>query len=320
MPRFTTKKVFLIASLLPLIASVSFAVSTDRKLLSMIPPGAQSVAGITAPSSPGGHGNFVVLTHNSATDFNDFLALTGADSTRDIHQVVFVAIADKKGELSEHSLLANGHFDQQGIYKSAAAGGATVGRYRSISILAVPPFARERRDFDEVRSLAILDSKILLFGSIDSVRQEIDRNLDGSEEDPSIVERLNHLRRDDETWCLIDAPVNNKEIQDVLIRLDPALGRLVENGGTFQFGIHYSGHVEFEYEVTASSNLDSEAISDSLTTSLVETGTKGSLLLPHPYIAEGGHTVRAAVKISRRRYDAWLAEISAPGAPLGTHQ
>jgi hypothetical protein len=46
--------------------------------------------------------------------------------------------------------------------------------------------------------LAILDSDLLLFGTIGSVHQELDRYLAGGTPDSPLVRRLDHLRHDDQ--------------------------------------------------------------------------------------------------------------------------
>ena len=81
--------------------------SPDPRLLSLVPPGAQLVAGIIAPPTQGQPDNFVLMTHNNTVDLEDFYALTGADDSRTIHQIVFVAMTDNSGQLTEHSLLVS---------------------------------------------------------------------------------------------------------------------------------------------------------------------------------------------------------------------
>jgi len=308
MRRFLDIKPLLIVLISFFVLPSNATVSSDQRLFSLVPPGAQVVAGMIATRRPDQPKNFIIVTHHNWLDLQDFFALTGADSSRTIHEVILVAVADNRERLSEHSLLAGGHFDQAHIFRSAVDGGAQVTHYRSIPVLSIEPFARERGDLHDVRWLAILDSDILLFGTIANVQQELDRHLAGNIADRSIVQRLNRLRREDETWCLLAAPVHSDEIGNILARLDPALAGLVENGGAFQFGIHYNGHVEFEYEVTATSEIDPEVITNSWTASLID--RKASLLPPRSDKAEGNYTVRGTVKVSKQRYDAWLAEIS----------
>jgi len=309
MRRFPYIKLFLIALISLFVLPLNSTTTQDQKLLSLVPPGAQVVAGMSATSRRDPPGNFLLVTHSNTVDLQDFFALIGVDSSHIIRQVVFVAIADDEGALNEHSLLASGHFDQSRIYRSATEAGAELANYRGISILSIKPFARERGDLDDVRWLAVLDSDVLLFGTIANVHQELDRHLSGSTTDPSIVQRLGRLQSEDETWCLLAAPVHSEEIRNALGRLDPALATLIENGGAFQFGIRYARHVEFEYEVATASTAATRAIADSLTRSLAGPA-KGSSLLRSQDLTAEDNTVRGVIKVSMNRYNTWLAQVS----------
>jgi len=261
-----------------------------------------------AMSEPDQPDNFLIITHNNKVDFQDFFALTGVDPSRRVHEIILTASPDISGKLRNHSLLASGHFDQVRIYRAAADAGANMIRYRGISLLLIEPFVRERAEFNDVRWLAILDSEVLLFGTVDVVLQEIDRHLAGNPADPSLLQKLSRLRDDDETWGLVAAPSGNDEISNALDALDPTLAKLIEEGGAFQFGIHFGGHIAFEYEVT-SSGVDAQLISESLTRSLASQDAKVSSLLSRPIPGGGSGAVHGTVKLSRRRYDAFLATI-----------
>jgi hypothetical protein len=188
---------------------ISSAASRDLKLIALVPPGAQIVAGINASSQPGQPDNFLLITHDNTVDLQDFLALSGADGSRIIYEVVFVAIANSPGLLSEHSLLVSGHFDQPHIYKSAVEGGATVTYYRGIPVLVIQPFAREQGAFNNVRWLAVLDSNILAFGTIATLQRELDRYIAHSPADSPLPNRLGRLRAKDQTWCLLSPLTRN---------------------------------------------------------------------------------------------------------------
>jgi hypothetical protein len=162
-----------------------------------------------------------------------FFALTGADDERTIHQIVFVSATNTDGQLNEHSLLISGHFDQPHVFKSAAEGGAAVTDYRSVPILVIQLLAREQGTLHDVRWLAILDSRVLVFGTIASTRLELDRYLEHSRTDEALLRRLAHLRSKDQTWCVLSAPVKNlslptwrQEIYAVLAMLNPELADL----------------------------------------------------------------------------------------------
>jgi hypothetical protein len=312
MRRFSGSRRVLLALLPCLPVFICSAASVDQKLLSLIPPAGQIVARIGAPSSPSSTDNFVLVTHNCGIDLNDFYALSGVDSTRVIHELIFVAAADTAGPLSEHSLLASGNFDRDRIYRSAVDNGSSTAHYRGISVLVVQPFAREWREFSEVRWLAIPASDVLLFGSIASVQQELDRYLTRSSVDSRLAARLNRLRRDDATWSVLSQSAWNPEIRSALAAIDPELAAGLKDGDAFQFGIHYGRHVEFEYEITTNSSAATRSISDTLTQSLVGP-EKGLALLPPIDMSTDNNTVRGIIRVSMTRYNAWLAEVSARG-------
>jgi hypothetical protein len=132
----------------------------------------------------------------------------------------------------------------------------------------VPPFGRDQATFQQVRWLAVIDSSIALFGTIASVQRELDRHLAHSPADPSLMGKLARLRRDDETWCVLTANTQSTEIRNALWALDPKLADVIESGDAFQFGVRYSRHVEFEYEVNTASSADAQTLSNSLAQSL----------------------------------------------------
>ena len=213
--------------------ALASAVTLNPRLLSLVPPMAQSVAGMTAAPRGGQPSSFLLITHNNLMDLNDFMALSGADESRVIEQIIMVAF-DGGGALAEHSLLASGRFDQGLVYRSAyrSGAGAKAIQYRGISLLEIQPFARERNSFHDVRWLAMMDSKLALFGTIGIVQQELDRYLDHSVADPALERRLAHLRRDDATWCVATLPHHNSEIQSTFQILDSRLAGLLRAGDT----------------------------------------------------------------------------------------
>ena len=307
MRRLRTRELYLIALLTLLVAPICSAKS-DRQIIAMVPPGAQIVAGLNAPPSQGQPDHLLLVTHHNIVDLQDLFALTGSDGSRIIREVVFVAIADDAGELNEHSLLASGHFDQAHIFKSAVEGGATVADYRGIRVLVIQPFARERGSFIDVRWLAVLDSNLLVFGTIDTTRRELDRYIDRSPADSSLLYRLTRLREKDQTWCLLSPPDHSDEIQKVLASLDPKLAEIAQSGGSLEFGIHYGKEVEFEYEATEDSAVARRAPLQSLMRSPAGSQNKATLL-PVLNIIGDDNASGGVIRVSMRRYRAWLAEV-----------
>jgi hypothetical protein len=294
-----------------ILAGMAWAVSPDPRLLPLVPPGAQIVAGISAPSRQGQLDSFLLITRNNSVDLRHFFALSGVDDARIIHQIIMVAASDGRGSLEEHSLLASGHFDRARVFKAAVENGAGSSEYRGIQVLVLQPFERERGILKDVRWLAVLESSVAIFGTISSIKEELDRHLARSAADLSLIQQLARLHRDDETWCVVKEFVRNDEIQYALGLLDFTLANLTHDGDAFQFGIRFGRRIRFEYEVTGVSGASAQAISSSLTQSLIGGNLKGSSLMPSSDRGANGHSARGVVEFSSARYERWLAEVSA---------
>lgn len=87
--------------------SASALPGADPELLSLVPPGAALVGGLTQ----GREVSYLVLTPNNQADLMDLQSITGVDPTRKIRRSIFVDASSGSGFLAEHSLLAIGHFD-----------------------------------------------------------------------------------------------------------------------------------------------------------------------------------------------------------------
>jgi hypothetical protein len=290
------------------VASVS-AVAPNPSLLSLVPPSAEVVAGMNAPSSGSQPRSFLLITHNNSVDLDDFIALTGGDPTRVIQQVIMVAAEDGRGGLTEHSLLVGGQFDPTLTRRST--GGASATRYRDIPVLVVKPFAREQAVFNDVRLLAMIDSNVAIFGTITLVKQELDRYLSRNVADPFLVRKLARLRPDDDIWCVLTRPVYSDEIRSVLELLDAKLADCLQEGGTFEFGIHYGRRVEFEYELNTPASAGAESLSLSLAHSLAGPDVTESSRFPTSTMSRTDGGIHGAVKVSKARYEAWVAEVFA---------
>lgn len=289
------------------------ALSSDLRLIQMVPPESQVIASMLSPTPEGLPSGFLLITGDNRIDLEDFLAVTGADASHLTLQVVFVAAAGGDGRLSEHSLLVSGHFNRAAIFRFAESGNASTESYRGEAILVVPPLARELGRFKHLRWLAILNSDIAIFGTPVSVQKELDRHIENSRPYAILMERLSRLGRHDETWCLLPAPSPGGVVESVLEKLDPKLGAVAREGGSMQFGIHFGRRVE----ITASSNITARGISNS------ENDRPAAQLTPARYFLAGSRGGGdddgkiAVVRISQRRYDEWLDKFSKGSLTIG---
>jgi hypothetical protein len=287
------------------------ALPSDPRLVQMVPPESQVIASMLCPNPEGKPSNFLLITMNNRIDFEDFYAVTGADASRVIHQVVFVAAAGPDGTLSEHSLLVSGHFNRNVILRFAESGSARLDSYRGKAILVVPPLARERNSFAHLRWLAILNSNIAIFGTPASVQRELDREIANSRPDPLLMARLSQLDSQDETWCLLPVPSLDGLVQSAFEKLDPKLGAVARQGGLMQYGIHFGRRVE----ITASSFVAEAGTRSQDDPSVLHSPAANSLFGDSS--SPGGQERTILVKVAQRRYVEWLAEFSNRSLAIG---
>lgn len=304
----TAKAALLLFLLIPATIAAS-ANSTDARLIALVPPENQIIAGMRTTSSGDWVRGLLIVTQHNRLDLEDFTSITGADASRVIHEVVFLAAPATLGRLAEHSVLVGGHFNGDAIFASSKRGGATAETYRGLAVLVVPALARERSRFDEVRWLVILDSTIAVFGSVVSVQHELDRYLAKSLPDPFLVERLSRLGGRDDAWSLFPAPSASGVVARALEKLDPKLGAVSREGGSMQYGIHFGRRVE----ITASANVAAPVSRDGQNEEFATPSTPAFSLLPRSDSSGGEKSDRIMVKVPLRRYKEWTAEYAQYG-------
>lgn len=277
---------------------------SDLRLMAMVPAESQMVAGMQSPSPGGEPDSLLLLTGNNRLDLDDFFAITGADASRVIGRVVFTAALGADGMLSEHSLLASGHFNREAILRFAESGGGTRSGYGGEAVLIVAPLARERDRFKQERWLVVLSEDVAIFGTPASVQREMERHAVKAAPDAELMERLSRLGRNAETWCLLPAVAPGGMVERTLEVLDPSLAAVAREGGSMQYGIHFGRGIE----ITASSNrIVGEGVAgEGLETEVVP--ADAPKMPGHAFLGAvgGAEGTTAVVKISRRRYEECL--------------
>jgi hypothetical protein len=292
----------------------AWAVSPDLKLLSLVPPHAEILSGIKPSPSKEQSNRFLLATKQDKIDMDDLAALIGVDSNRGTYEILLEAARDHSGRLNEHSLLVSGRFDQARIFRSAVSNGATVTKYRGVDVLVVVPFLRERGVLDDVRWLAILDSGIVLFGTISSVEEELDRYLSHSSAEPFFRRSLGRLKRNNETWSMLLASSGNAQTPIAIKSIGPALPGVIPMGSTLAFSTHYGSQIEFEYDLSASSEADIQASSHSLSLTFLGSTAKTSSFLSESKSSRPEYDLHGEGKLTKEQYEAWMAEIAAKNA------
>ena len=306
-------KAILLLSFLFKAAVAATTLPSDVRLLQMVPPESQIIASMLRPTPEGKPSCFLLITTYNKIDLEDFYAVTGADTSRVVHQVVLVAAPGIDGTLSEHSLLISGRFNREVIFRLAESGSARLDSYRGNAILVVPPLAREHRAFKQVRWLALLNSDIAIFGTPASVQKELDRQIANTLPDPILLERLSRLDRHDETWFLLPAPSSSRIVEGVLNKLDPRLGEVAREGGPMQFGIHFGSRVE----ITASANVGARGNSNFAGDQLDAPSIPAHSFLAISRAGLDDDAKVAVVKMSQHRYEEWLDKTYKASLALG---
>ena len=286
--------------------TVSFALPPDPRLLSLVPPASQIVAGAVAPLEDSHRDNFLVFTRANTLDIEDFFSLVGADASREIRQVIFAASAGRDGAPPEHSLLVIGHFDSDRLYRSASTT-SIASNYHGVDLLVVHPLERERAILTDDRWFAIVNSRLAIFGTVLSVKEEIDRYLSRAAPDVSIVQKLNQLQNQNETWCLISSLSLEVGIPRVLRNLDSAFADIEPESDTLLFGMKYGRQIEFEYVIHPSPDPQAVLVPRRPNTRMVTSAGHELFLNPDSRVLPGN---RRVVKISRARYEKWLANLT----------
>ena len=289
-----------------LFTAAAHGASSDPRLIQLVPAQSMVVAGMPAKSGSQVLSSFLILTPDNKIDLQDFFAVIGGDTSRILHRLVFVAAPGVSGVVSEHTLLVSGHFDRSAIFRFAEGGKANIATYRNLPILVVPPFARDADGSHDTRWFVVLDSQIAIFGSPVLVRQELDRWLANSPPDSLLVERLARLDPEDDSWCLLPAPSSNGVVQNLLGKLDARLGAVARRGESIQYGTHFGRRIE----ITASSN---PSRSDNGPRNISDDQWNGASLFfsrADNVSANASSSGRVVVKVSRRKYEDWLADFS----------
>ncbi len=296
-----------------LLMSLSFAAPTafaavspsDARLIALIPAGAQSVAGIEKPQNP--HGHVLLVTHNNILDTEDWLALSGVDSHRGVDKLVWVAASSAGGALKEHLLLAAGSFDRAHIFAAAKQNGATSMWYDDIEALEIRPFAREKDEMRDTRWLVILDGQIAIFGSPAIVRQALDRHVAQAPADPQLLDRLEQLHTDVDSWNALRLPSSARDRQAVLGEFPGAFPPLFDSVSDLLLAVRYgsSTRVDFDARVAGSSHI---ASAQNL---FADPSSPLSAFLDHSrphvadFVADSGH-VHGSLVLSKKEFEASL--------------
>ena len=235
-----------------------FASPLNSKLLSLVPPGAEIVAGFENHPEAHRHGQLILSTHNDRLDLDDWQALAGVDSKRSFEEVIEVAAsAPGRGMLTEHMVLVAGRFDKERIYRAAQMNGSQKADYEGQTIMLIEPFTREKGQMLSTRWLVILDNRIGILGTPFLVLSALHRYQAHPDIDMALTERLSQLRSDDSSWnVLIWSP---RVLTNYTVALSESpWGRLLEDTEVLMIGARFGSKVRVDFSLHASRDRGAE--------------------------------------------------------------
>ena len=251
-PSIYYKLVWMLASTAVFVNPV-FASPLNSKLLSLVPPGAELVAGFDNHVNGHSHGRLVLSTRNDGLDLDDWRALAGVDSNRSIDEVIEVAATAPTGALTEHLLLVAGRFDKERIFNSAELNGAERSECEGETVILIKPFAREQGEMLDMRWLVILNGRIGMFGTQSMVQRALHRYTTHAGIDMPLMERLAQLRTDVTSWNVIIA---SPKAEGSLNHSQPnsALTQLIEGAEVLTVGTSFGSKVRVDFSLHAGSD------------------------------------------------------------------
>ena len=281
----------------------------DQALLGMVPERAEIVSGLMS----GQPGSFLVMTRTNTSDLTDFQSLTGVDPSRVIGRVVLVAGMGAAGHLSEHALLAEGHFNFRNIFKAALSNGAAQTDYEGFPVLVLQPMERNRDVAPEVRWFSVIDGKIVVFGSVDMVQEALRRYMKRTSPDVVLRWSLTQLRADDQSWSIVAPSVRGIEmVRQSLVPLDAELANPIHVSEGLVLGIHFGRVVEVEY----ANARDWKAAPGEETDLLQLSQNAEPTRVPGFSFRQRDNQEHHVIKVSRQQYEKWIAEqTTLPGEP-----
>lgn len=289
------------------VAARAAASPAENNLLRLVPGGAQIVSGIADPGRSSATGRLLVVTKNNNIDLDDCLALLGVDGDQAINGVIEVASSSIGGDLSDHLLLISGHFNGARIFGAALENGSTRITDNGHTLLVIRPFDREILSMPDVRWMAILNNRVLVFGVPSMVAMALSRYERGEPADPILLERLTRLRPDVDSWSIIAIPpatwIEHLAVPTVPVSLETIL----KNTDEVELGVHYGRTARIDFSIHTWG-------SDSSRQLLSRAEPVLAALAREPRVhlqlgIDGQRRINGSVTVQEKVFDQWLAAL-----------
>jgi hypothetical protein len=303
-------RVYCFSFLLALAGFASIASSaspTNSKLLWLVPPGAQIVAGFENYHEDSRHGQLLLTTRNNRLDLADWQGIAGVDHERVFEEVIEVAASSVGGQLPEHLLLVAGRFNRDRIFKSLQLSGAKQTIYEGVQVTLVEPFARENGVMKGTRWLIILEDRLVMLGTPSIVQKAVHRYLSHADVDMVLRERLSQLPADVNSWDVLSSLPKAPTYYTAPKPASP-WARFFEGADVLIVGAHFGSNIRVHFALHGSEERGVEFF-EQKTASFAEVFAPertGSSRPPRVGDVEvGQNRVQGSIRLSRKQFDAW---------------
>jgi hypothetical protein len=238
------------------------AFPADPRLLQMVMPDAQVVAGLAvaqAKTTPFGQ---YVLSHLSVNDtqLEQFISQTGFDPRQDVSEIVIASNWQSNTPESRWLVLAHGTFKVSGISASLKDNGAVASVYQGVNLFAYPaPSQAGQRQ----TAVAFLDPDTALLGDIASVEGAIDRKQRNAPADGDLASKAQRVSATNDFWFVTLVPLSNFSSVIPEHNLSGAMqGNLFAAINEARGGVRFGDTVTISAEAVTRSEKDAQALVD----------------------------------------------------------
>ena len=280
---------------------------TNSKLLWLVPPGAQIVAGFENYHSPGHHGQLLLTTRNNRLDLADWQAIAGVDHNRAFEEVVEVAASSIGGQLSDHMLLVAGRFSAAAIFKSLELNGAKKIEVEGQTVMLIEPYPREKGLLSGTRWLVILQDRLVMLGTPKMVQAGLLRYVNHADIDMILRERLAQLPREVSSWNVLSSMSSSPTQYRASLSSSP-WEKFFEGAKVMIVGAHFGSKIHLHFSLHASEDRGADFFAQkprffAEVFAPERTGSSRPPRLQELEIAPG--SVQGSIELSGKQFDAW---------------
>ncbi|HSB12981.1 MAG TPA: hypothetical protein VLE22_00900 [Bryobacteraceae bacterium] len=254
-------------SALILLLAVAIVPAADTNLMNLVMPDARMISGFNierAKASPFGQ---FLLSQMAASDpdFEKFVAATGFDPRRDLHEMLFASAGTPD---SAHAIvLVRGLFDSPRIEAMAKLNGAIIRAYKGVAVMHGTqrggPWSFNMGATKADGAFAFLDNTTAVLGDARSLHSVIDRRVGGRGLNPRLAARAQQLSEQYDIWGVSMMPVSewaskvpDENVSGVM--QGDALRSIEQSSG----GIRFGKVIEISGEAITRSEKDATALAD----------------------------------------------------------